>query len=128
MNRFMGVGYLVADLEHRMVGDKMVANGAIAIKRKYAEDKTDFINISIWGKGAEIALKYTQKGTMIAILGELQIEKKNDKIYTRINVEDFKFFSNKSQTIVKEEKQDYDFDIDVDALFSKVDEDTDLPF
>lgn len=105
MNKFYGVGYLVADLETREVGDKMVANGAIAISRKYAADKTDFINISIWGKGAEYLVKYAKKGTMLAIAGELQIEKKNDKFYTRINVDDFKFWNNKQTTEPQEGDQ-----------------------
>lgn len=105
MNKFYGVGYLVADLETREVGDKMVANGAIAISRKYAADKTDFINISIWGKGAEYLVKYAKKGTMLAIAGELQIEKKNDKFYTRINVDDFKFWNNKQTTEPQESDQ-----------------------
>jgi single-strand DNA-binding protein len=124
MNKFYGVGYLVADLESREVGDKIVANGAIAISRKYAIDKTDFINISIWGKSAEFAMKYATKGTMIAISGELQIEKKNDKIYTRVNVEDFKFWNNKKDTDEpKQEKTDEEFIED----FLK-DTITDLPF
>jgi single-strand DNA-binding protein len=124
MNKFYGVGYLVADLESREVGDKIVANGAIAISRKYAIDKTDFINISIWGKSAEFAMKYATKGTMIAISGELQIEKKNDKIYTRVNVEDFKFWNNKKDT--EEPKQDRtDQEFIEDFLNSTT---TDLPF
>jgi len=124
MNKFYGVGYLVADLESREVGDKLVANGAIAISRKYAIDKTDFINISIWGKSAEFAMKYATKGTMIAISGELQIEKKNDKIYTRVNVEDFKFWNNKKDTDEpKQDKTDQEF-IE-DFLNSTT---TDLPF
>jgi len=124
MNKFYGVGYLVADLESREVGDKIVANGAIAISRKYAIDKTDFINISIWGKSAEFAMKYATKGTMIAISGELQIEKKNDKIYTRVNVEDFKFWNNKKDTDEpKQDKTDEEFIED----FLK-DTTTDLPF
>jgi len=131
MNKFFGVGYLVADLEPRQVGDKTVCNGAIAINRKYADDKTDFINISIWGKSAEIALKYTSKGSLLAIVGELQIEKKNDKVYSRINVEDFKFMNNKAK-IEKEEapkvngyQMNDDDEIDFDEMFKPK---SDLPF
>lgn len=133
MNKFYGVGYLVADLEKRQVGDKIVVNGAIAINRKYSADKTDFINISIWGKAGEIAHQYTNKGSMIAIAGELQIEKKNDKIYTRVNVEDFKFFNRKADaTSNLETQKDYevnnnneDTNFDFTEIFK---EETDLPF
>jgi single-strand DNA-binding protein len=125
MNKFYGVGYLVADLESREVADKLVANGAIAINRRYAIDKTDFINISIWGKSAEYALKYAKKGTMIAISGELQIEKKNEKIYTRVNVEDFKFWNNKQDDKV-ESKGDNDDLKETQDYFKNTN--TDLPF
>jgi single-strand DNA-binding protein len=125
MNKFYGVGYLVADLESREVADKLVANGAIAISRRYAIDKTDFINISIWGKSAEYALKYAKKGTMIAISGELQIEKKNEKIYTRVNVDDFKFWNNKQDDKVESKGDSTEFELTED--FFK-DTKTDLPF
>jgi single-strand DNA-binding protein len=129
MNKFFGVGYLVADLEKREVGDKIVANGAIAINRKYTQDKTDFINISIWGSAAEIALQYTSKGTMLAISGELQIEKKNDKIYTRVNVEDFKFFSPKkdklTHSLENKQLETEELDFDLSEIFKN---DNDLPF
>lgn len=126
MNKFYGVGYLVSDLESREVGDKLVANGAIAISRKYAIDKTDFINISIWGKSAEYALKYAKKGTMIAIAGELQIEKKNDKIYTRVNVDDFKFWNNKKDDIKEESTLDKTDEEYIKNFFK--DTKSDLPF
>ncbi len=125
MNKFYGVGYLVADLESREVADKLVANGAIAINRRYAIDKTDFINISIWGKSAEFALKYAKKGTMIAISGELQIEKKNEKIYTRVNVEDFKFWNNKPDDKVESKETEEDFE-EMRQYFKN--KNTDLPF
>ena len=125
MNKFYGVGYLVADLESREVADKLVANGAIAINRRYAIDKTDFINISIWGKSAEYALKYAKKGTMIAISGELQIEKKNEKIYTRVNVEDFKFWNNKQDDKVESKETEEDFE-EMRKYFKN--KNTDLPF
>ena len=133
MNKFMGVGYLVSDFEYRNVGDKIVANGAIAIKRRFAvEDKTDFINISIWGKPAEIAIKYTKKGDLIAIIGELQIEKKNEKVYSRVNVEEFKFFNKQARIDNETKKSEVEqpnesYDIDLTAIF-KDDEETDLPF
>lgn len=126
MNRFFGVGYLVADLEARQVGDKFVANGTIAISRRYAIDKTDFINISIWGKPAEYIVKYAKKGTMLAVTGELQIEKKNEKIYTRVNVDDFKFWSNKKDDNITQEPKETTNDFELsDDFFNDT---SDLPF
>jgi single-strand DNA-binding protein len=126
MNKFFGVGYLVSDLESRQVGDKVVVNGAIAISRKYAIDKTDFVNMSIWGKSAEYALKYSKKGSMVAIHGELQIDKKGEKIYTKVNVEDFKIFNKRPETSINEDLETKK-PIDLNDFF-KDDDNTNLPF
>ena len=126
MNKFFGVGYLVGELEPRQVGDKVVVNGAVAISRKYTIDKTDFINISIWGKSAEYALRYAKKGSMVAIHGELQIDKKGEKIYTKVNVEDFKIFNKKPEQSTDnnlESKKPIDL-----TEFYKDDDNTNLPF
>lgn len=95
MNRFIGIGNTVYDLDGREVAGKTVANGVLAIKRTYAPDKVDFINFTVWGKTAETAIRYCGKGSLIAIEGEVQTQKKNDTIYTKINVENLKFLQTK---------------------------------
>jgi hypothetical protein len=69
-------------------------------------------------------MKYAKKGTMIAVSGELQIEKKNEKIYTRVNVDDFKFWNNKQSDKVESKEQSDEFEIPEDFFKEK----TDLPF
>jgi len=84
------------------------------------------VNISIWGKTAEYALRFATKGTMVAVTGELQIEKKNDKIYTRVNVDEIKFFNKKPDTSKEIEQADNNR-IDFGDIFPE-DDDTNLPF
>jgi single-stranded DNA-binding protein len=128
MNKFFGVGYLVADLESRVVGDKTVANGAIAINRDYSDDKVDFINISIWS-GSDVAIKYMKKGMLVAVMGQLNIDRKNDKMYTKINVEKFRFFSEKKKDATPESQVETsnDKEIDFNEFFGE-NTNTDLPF
>jgi single-stranded DNA-binding protein len=128
MNKFFGVGYLVADLESRIVGDKTVANGAIAINRDYSDDKVDFINISIWS-GSDVAIKYMKKGMLVAVMGQLNIDRKNDKMYTKINVEKFRFFSEKKKdsTFETQLEKEPDKEIDFNEIFGE-NTNTDLPF
>ena len=102
MNKFIGIGNTVYDLDGREVAGKTVANGVMAIKRAYAPDKVDFINFTLWGKTAETALKYCGKGSLVAIEGELQTQKKNETVYTKINVDNLKFLQTKTPEGSKE--------------------------
>lgn len=96
MNKFIGIGNTVYELDQRDVAGKVVANGVLAIKRSYAPDKVDFINFTCWGKTAETAIRYCGKGSLIAIEGEVQTQKKNETIYTKINVENLRFLQTKT--------------------------------
>lgn len=48
--------------------------------RGISKDKTDWFNIEIWDKLAEIAANYVHKGTMIGISGYLKIETWTDPL------------------------------------------------
>lgn len=135
MNKFIGIGNTVYDLEGRDVAGKMVANGVLAIKRQYAPDKVDFINFTVWGKLAETALRYCGKGSLISIVGEVQTQKKNETIYTKINVESLRFLQTKQPSTAHESKT---FTTSNDSQYHKETEDfeftgveteiSDLPF
>jgi len=135
MNKFIGIGNTVYDLEGRDVAGKIVANGVLAIKRQYAPDKVDFINFTVWGKLAETALRYCGKGSLVSIVGEVQTQKKNETIYTKINVESLRFLqtkqpatTNENKTFTKKPENDYHKETD-DFDFIGVDTEVqDLPF
>ena len=60
-----------------------VTSFSIAVERNYApkgqERETDFIRITAWRQTAEFVCKYFTKGSMIALQGELQTRKYEDK-------------------------------------------------
>ncbi len=70
MNTVQLLGRTTAPIELKMTTTgKPVAQFTLAVKRPFAKDVTDFLNIVVWDKQAEIASKYVTKGSMIAIEG-----------------------------------------------------------
>lgn len=121
MNNITILGNLTKDVELRYTqSGKAIAEGTIAVQRKFQRDKTDFINVVVWGKAAEnYFAKYGKKGDQAAATGELNIDtwKKDDgswgyKAY--INANDVKLVGGR-----KEDSMDG---------FQEVDMDDDIPF
>ena len=105
MNLIVLSGRITRNLELKYtINNKAIIETNIAVKRGF-NDEVDFINIQVWGKQAENLAKYCGKGSMIALNGELRIDKfdKNDgtkgyKNYVLVN--SIEFLDNKK----KEEK------------------------
>jgi len=100
MNNFNGIGRLTKEPESRTIPSTgtNVVTFTIAINRAYKRDVTDFINCQAWGKTAEIIAKYVHKGDQIGIQGELNIDKYEDKYYTKINVQSVTLLGGKKQS------------------------------
>lgn len=77
----MLIGRTGKDVEVRTVGDGKVASFTLATTEKYKDrngqlqENTEWHNIVIWGKLAEVAEKYVQKGSQIFIEGKIKTEK-----------------------------------------------------
>ena len=59
-----------------------VAQFSIATNRvikREGEDDTDWHNIKIWGKGAQVAVDYVKKGHLVGIIGRIEYEKWIDR-------------------------------------------------
>lgn len=62
-----------------------VAEISIAVNRKWRDpsgnvkEEVDFIDVTLWGKTAELAEKYLTKGRSVFIDGRLQLETWDDK-------------------------------------------------
>ena len=89
MNKVELIGRLTKDTEVRGEAEKMVARYTLAVDRRYSkgeEKQTDFINIVVFGKGAEFAEKYFKKGMKVAVSGRIQTgsytNKDGAKVYT----------------------------------------------
>lgn len=82
MNKWVGIGRLVADPELRFTAGKGTANTTftIAIDDGYGENKkTNYIPIVVWGKSAESSANYLTKGSQAAISGKIQTRSYENK-------------------------------------------------
>lgn len=87
VNKFYGIGNLGRDPEMRfMPNGNAVCNFSIAISERYKDktsgemkEITEWINIVMFGKLAEIAGEYLAKGSKVYVEGKLKTEKYTDK-------------------------------------------------
>lgn len=103
MNIALLTGRTTSDIELRNTqSGKQVCSFTLAVKRPFAKDTTDFIDMQAWGKTAETLSAYVKKGTLIAISkGHLETrtwEKDGQKHKaTEVVVEEFEFLEKKEQ-------------------------------
>lgn len=73
MNVFTGTGNLTKDAEMRFTSDgTAVASFSVAISAGYGKnEKTSYLNCSLFGKRGEAIAQYLLKGTKIAVTGEI---------------------------------------------------------
>lgn len=87
VNKFIGIGNLGRDPETRYMGDgKAVTNFSIAISEKYKDktsgewrEVTEWVNVVLFGRLAEVAAEYLGKGSKVFVEGKLKTEKYTDK-------------------------------------------------
>ena len=81
LNKILLIGRCGKEVEVRTVGDGKVASFTLATTEKYKDrngqlqENTEWHNIVIWGKLAEVAEKYVQKGSQLFIEGKIKTEK-----------------------------------------------------
>ena len=86
-NRVILVGNITRDIEVRYTpGGAAVAEIGLAMNRvwydKAAEQKREevtFVDVTLWGRQAEVAGEYLGKGRSVMIEGRLQLDKWEDK-------------------------------------------------
>lgn len=103
MNNVVLMGRLTRDPEVRYsTGDNplAIAKYTLAVDRIFKRDgepTADFINCTIFGKGAEFAEKYLRKGIKIAVTGRIQTgsytNQDGQKVYTTDVVVDSQEFA-----------------------------------
>ena len=109
VNKFIGIGNLGRDPEMRFMPDgKAVCNFSIAISEKYkdksgeSKEVTEWVNIALFGKLAEIAGEYLKKGSKVYVEGKMKTEKYSkdgiDRYTTKIIGEKMEMLSSKSET------------------------------
>lgn len=106
VNKVILIGRVGKDPDARHLdGDKTVASFSLATSEKYTNragekvEQTEWHNVVIWGKLAEIAEKYVVKGMMLYIEGKIKTrswEKDGVKHYTtEIFADSFQMLSSK---------------------------------
>lgn len=75
-------GNLIKDPTQTSYNGNTVVSFTVAVNTtKKDGDKylSDFYNVSVWGKTAEYVLPRLQKGTLVNVLGDLQLQSYTDK-------------------------------------------------
>jgi single-strand DNA-binding protein len=84
LNKVFLVGRLTRDVEKRpLQSGQFVTNFTVAVDRNYTNKEgvrdTDFIPVTAWGRLAEALEQYTEKGTLVSVVGRLQERSYKDK-------------------------------------------------
>jgi len=79
-NRVILVGNLTKDVEVRFISTgTAVTDVGLAVNRRYKKgdewaEETTFIDVTLWGRQAEVAGEYLSKGSPVLIEGRLQLD------------------------------------------------------
>ena len=86
LNKVMLIGNLTRDPELRHTpSGKVVSELGLAINRTWSNDQgqkqeeTTFVDVTFWGKQAEVIQQYVTKGSPIYVEGRLQLDTWDDK-------------------------------------------------
>lgn len=112
MNKIILIGRMTREpeIKHFEEIDKSKCNFTIAVNRKVKNSEgvfeADFIPVVVWGRIAENVVKYMTKGSLISVIGRLQIrsytDKENNKKYVAEVVgEEVQFLERKKEAIAK---------------------------
>lgn len=85
LNKVMIIGNLGRDPEVRQAGENKVANFTVAITERFTDhsgqrqERTEWVNVVVWRKLAEIAQQYLRKGSQVYVEGRLQTRSWDDQ-------------------------------------------------
>ena len=105
LNKAIIIGRFTRDLELRKTQNgKSVLSFTLASSRKYGgNEQVDYINCTVWEKGAEIIAQYMKKGSLIQVEGRIVSRSYDDrdgkKVYVQeVLVENFNFLESRSSS------------------------------
>ena len=139
MNKFIVTGNLTKDADLKYTqNDKAYSKFSIANNEGYGENqKTNFFNCTLWGKGAENLNRFLVKGQKVLITGRVELGKFTDKegverLTTDIIVDSFggvELIGNKVQQESKTDNyaSNNDFSVNGNDDMTVID-DGDMPF
>lgn len=86
----------------------VVANLTLAVRGLKKDDDTEWFNLEIWGKTAQVAADYVRKGSLIGVVGRIRTERWTDKTTGQgrskpvVAVNNLELLSSKSDTAATE--------------------------
>jgi single-strand DNA-binding protein len=121
VNKVILVGRLGKKPETKPVGETTVANFSVATSQSWKDkqgkkqERTEWHNVTAWGKLAEIAGEYLDKGQEVYIEGRIQtdeVEKDGvKKYYTKVVAENITFLGSKADKSESAEKPSAEEDL-----------------
>ena len=108
LNRWQGIGRLGRDPESKSTpGGQTVVSFSMACQDDYKDqqgqkvERTEWVRVVMWGKGAEVFAQYATKGSKVYVEGKLTTRKWQDKdgqdrYTTEVNASSFEFLDGKS--------------------------------
>ena len=142
MNKFQFMGRLTKDPETRVIpnSNTQVTTFSLAVNRRFAdqngERKTDFFNLTAFGKLAEFCSKYYRKGQLVLVEGRIQNRSWDDQNGQKRYATDF-IIENAYFADSRREDNGYSFSSSnseptpsssIDGEFITIDDTEDLPF
>lgn len=106
MNNITITGRITKDLELKQIGQTCKCDFTLAVDRRFAKEgqqKTDFINITCFGKTAENLVNYQGKGSKIGVNGSLNIDQYkdsegNNRTFTKVVANEIEFLESKNNS------------------------------
>lgn len=117
MNSVNLVGRLTAKPEQRSTqSGKQVTNFTLAVPKN--KEEAIFVRCECWNKSQDVLLQYTEKGSQIATMGRLDINKGNDgKEYWKVVVDWVNLLGKKNQPAENKQAEPSEIDLDdIDSL------------
>lgn len=119
LNKILLIGHAGRQAEVRTFNESKVASFTLATTEKYRDrngqmvENTEWHNIVIWGKLADVADKYVQKGTMLFIEGKIKTEKYTgsdgtEKFATKVYASSMQLLGGKSEGQQTQQQQRFD--------------------
>ena len=140
MNKFQFMGRLTRDPETRVIpnSNTQVTTFSLAVNRRFAdqngERKTDFFNLTAFGKLAEFCSKYYRKGQQVLVEGRIQNRTWDDQNGQKRYATDFiienAYFADSRRDNDSSMNMDNNASLSstIDGEFITIDDTDDLPF
>lgn len=96
-NTFAVAGNVGKDPELRKTqGGNSVTSFSVASKT--GKDKTSWFNVTCFGKTADTVAEYVKKGSLVYVSGYVEIEKYDDKYYTKVIANSVNFLGKRPES------------------------------